>query len=154
MRRATLLQFGGFCEEFRTYGFEDAWCWMRARELGHFHYVAEPLAIWRFSLFPRPLKHSVGSPASARLFSRLARERYNVSVAPLIRSRYRASRSILGYIGLTAMRAGDPVSARRAFARALRIDPLRLRNYLRFLRTFLPPAMARALSGRTGREPC
>src|SRR5437899_2524577 len=41
MRRSVLDQIGGFCEEFRTYGYEDAWCWMRAREHGHFHYVAE-----------------------------------------------------------------------------------------------------------------
>jgi hypothetical protein len=41
-----------------------------------------------------------------------------------------------------------------ACGRALRIDPSRLRNSLRFLRTFLPPATARALSWRTGRQPC
>src|SRR5579863_3179830 len=150
MRRSVLDRFGGFCEEFRTYGYEDAWCWMRAREHGHFHYVAEPLVMWRFSLFPHPLKTGGGSPESARIFTRLVRERYGVSAEPLIRSRHRAPRSILGYIGLTALRDGDAGLARMAFRRALTIDPFRLRNYLRFMRTFLPHGLARALSGRTG----
>lgn len=154
MRRSVLAQFGGFCEEFRSYGYEDAWCWMRAREHGHFHYVAEALVRWRFSLFPRPLKKSGGSPESARIFTRLVRERYGVSAAPLIRSRHRAPRSILGYIGLTALRDGDTALARMAFRRALSIDRLRIRNYLRFMRTFLPHGMARALSGRSGRQLC
>jgi Tfp pilus assembly protein PilF len=69
----------------------------------------------------------------------------------LLNSRMRAARSILGYIGLTALRDGDTVRAREAFERALKVDPYRLKNYLRMLRTYLPSPVARALSGRTRR---
>lgn len=79
------------------------------------------------------------------------RERWGVSAEPLLKARARAARSILGYIGLLAMRQGDSGRAREALGDALRIDPWRLRNYLRLIRTYLPNRIARALSGRTGR---
>jgi len=149
MRRSAFNQSGGFSEEFRTYGYEDVYMWMRARELGQFAYISERLVVWRFSLFPRPLKRAGKQRAAARLFERLARERWNVDVSGLVRARERAPRSILGYIGLKALDDGDRATAREAFARALRFDPLRARNYLRYARTYLPIAMARALSGRS-----
>jgi Tfp pilus assembly protein PilF len=65
--------------------------------------------------------------------------------------RARAPRSILGYIGLTAMREGHVLEAREAFKHALEIDPRRLKNYFRLARTYLPAPLARALSGRTAR---
>jgi glycosyltransferase involved in cell wall biosynthesis len=152
VRREALDAVGGFCEEFRSCGhYDDVWFCLRVREHGPFVYLPEPLGFWRFSLFPRALKKSGGGTESTRIFTRLVRERYGVSAAPLIRSRHRAPRSIFGFIGLNALRDGDTPLARMAFRRALSIDPLRIRNYLRFMRTFLPQGMARALSGRTGR---
>jgi glycosyltransferase involved in cell wall biosynthesis len=151
MRRSTLEECGGFCEEFRSYGYEDAYCWLRAREHGNFHYLPEKLAVWRFALFPRQLKKTGGHAESAQIFDRLLRERYGVPAAPLLKSRIRAARSILGFIGLSAMRDGDTARAREAFLRALKVDPYRLKNYLRMLRTYLPSPVARALSGRTRR---
>jgi glycosyltransferase involved in cell wall biosynthesis len=153
MRRSAFDQSGGFSEEFRGYGYEDVYMWMRAREIGKFLYVPERLVVWRFSLFPKPLKRGRKERDAARLFERLARERWNVDVAGLIRARERAPRTILGYIGLTALDNGDRATARDAFARALRFDPLRLRNYLRYARTYLPLRMARALGGRTSHGP-
>jgi hypothetical protein len=79
-------------------------------------------------------------------------ERWGVPAEPLLGGRMRAPRSILGYIGLTAMRDGDMQQAREAFRYALEIDPRRLKNYFRLARTYLPPRLARALSGRTGRQ--
>ncbi|MGH7917394.1 MAG: glycosyltransferase family 2 protein [Candidatus Binataceae bacterium] len=149
MRRTAYAACGGFPEQFRSYGYEDAYFWMQMRECGHFHYLAEPLGMWRFALFPRPLKRTGMNRHAGDLFVRLVRERYGVDATPLVRSRLRASRSILGYIGLTALNAGDPLAARRAFLNALRMDPSRVKNYLRLVRTFLPPGLARALSGRT-----
>ena len=58
---------------------------------------------------------------------------------------------LLGFIGLRSLREGNRQLARKAFARAIRIDPLRLKNYLRYLRTLLPTAMARSLTGRSAR---
>jgi len=149
MRRAVLERIGGFNEEFRSYGYEDAWCWMLAREQGEFRFIPEKLVKWRYALFPNPLKIARGYPHSVQLFSQLVRERYGVSATPLVTSRRRAARSIVGYIGLTALRDGDRRVAREAFSYALKLDRWRMKNYLRWMRTFLPPALARCLTGST-----
>jgi len=151
MRRTVLEAIGGFCTEFEGCTYEDLYCWMRAREHGDFVYVPEQLAAWRFSLYPRRLKRGGGVSAHNReVFARLVRERWGVTIAPLIDSRVRAPRSILGYIGLTATRDGDVKRAREAFRYALELDPRRVKNYFRLARTYLPARLARALSGRTG----
>jgi glycosyltransferase involved in cell wall biosynthesis len=149
MRRSVLHDCGGFSELFRGYGFEDVHCWLLARERGRFAYLPDPLVRWRVSPFSKLRRKQRDYPEASRIFARLVHERYGVSAAPLIESRRRAPRSILGYTGLLAMRAGDRVSARAAFLHAVQLDPFRLRNYLRFVRTFLPSRLARALTGRT-----
>lgn len=152
IRRHALEAIGGFAEEFRSYGFEDAYCWMRLREVGLFTYIPEPLVNWRFSPYPKPLKSFSAHPESRAMFARLVQDRWGRSVEPLLRSRARASRSILGYIGLSELRNGNAEQARDAFRRALQLDPRRLKNYFRLLRTYLPAGLARALSGRTAHD--
>jgi glycosyltransferase involved in cell wall biosynthesis len=151
IRRSAFDACGGFVEEFRGAGFEDAFLWLRLREQGHFCYIPEALAAWRFSWFPKPLKVKPYNHDPAT-FARLVRQRYGIDPSRLVAARIRATRSILGYAGLRALQRGDRRSARRAFAGALKLDPLRARNILRFLRTFLPVRLARSLSGRTGRK--
>jgi len=148
IRRPAFNACGGFVEEFRGAGFEDAYLWLSLREQGHFNYIPEPLAVWRFSWFPRPLKVQPFSRDS-QTFARLVKGRYGIDPSRLVAARIRATRSILGYAGLRALQRGDRRSARHAFAGALKLDPLRARNILRFLRTFLPLRVARSLSGRT-----
>jgi glycosyltransferase involved in cell wall biosynthesis len=153
MRRHTLEEIGGFNSEFKGCTYEDLYCWMRARELGGFVYVPERLACWRFSIYPRRLKRkSADFDHNRRVFEQLVQERWGVSAAPLFDGRVRAPRSILGYIGLMAMREGNVQKARAAFRYALEIDPRRVKNYFRLARTYLPAPLARALSGRTGRQ--
>jgi glycosyltransferase involved in cell wall biosynthesis len=147
MRRGVFDAVGGFSEAFRGLGYEDVFMWMRARELGEFVYLPESLVRWRFSAFPHPLKQARKEPGSARIFEGLVRERWHRSAAALIKARERAPRSILGYIGLRALAEGDRTTARNAFGLAIRFDPWRLRNYMRYLRTFLPLTAARGLSG-------
>jgi glycosyltransferase involved in cell wall biosynthesis len=150
IRRSAFDGCGGFVEQFRGAGFEDAFLWLRLRERGHFRYVPQILAAWRFSWFPNPLK----VPPSRRdpeIFAALVRQRYHVDPSPLVAARIRATRSILGYAGLRALQRGDRRAARRAFAGALILDPLRAKNIFRLVRTFLPVRLARSLSGRTGR---
>jgi glycosyltransferase involved in cell wall biosynthesis len=149
MRRASFDACGGFTEEFRSYGFEDVIFWLRVREQGPFHYVPERLVKWRFALFPRPLKIGWIKPEAFSTFDRILRQRYGVGAAHLMKSRGRASRSLLGYIGLRALDRGDRDEAREAFRRALEFDPWRLKNLLRYAKTYLPLKLARALSGRT-----
>jgi len=153
MRRAVFDRAGGFCEEFTRASYEDIYFWMLVREQGPFRYLPEPMVLWRFSLFPGRLKSPGGNAAAGEMFDQITRERWGVSARPLLNARVRAARSILGYIGLLAMREGDARRAREAFGDALRIDPWRVRNYLRLMRTYLPTRVARALSGRTGRAP-
>ncbi|HEX3408915.1 MAG TPA: glycosyltransferase [Candidatus Binataceae bacterium] len=149
LRRTTYEECGGFAEEFRSYGFEDVIFWLRVRERGHFYYVPEKLVRWRFALFPRPLKIGWIKPEAFATFDRILRERYHVGASHLMKSRGRASRSLLGYIGLRALDRGDRVEAREAFRRALEFDPWRMKNLLRYAKTYLPPSLARALTGRT-----
>jgi len=150
IRRSAFDACGGFVEDFRGAGFEDAFLWLRLREQGHFRYIPEALATWRFSWFPTTLK-AQPNRRDRDTFARLVRQYYRVDPSPLVEARIRATRSILGYIGLRALRQGNRQAARRAFASALRLDPYRLRNIFRFARTFLPLGLARTLSGRTGR---
>ena len=147
MRRRAFDLAGGFPEQLIA--FEDVYFWLLVREHGTFKYLAEPLAVWRFALFPDPLKPAGGQDEAGVIFERMVRERYHADAHRHVLSRRRAPRSILGYIGLSALRAGDRPLARQALARAIRIDPLRVKNYLRYLRTFLPTAIARSLTGRS-----
>ncbi|MGH7924223.1 MAG: glycosyltransferase family 2 protein [Candidatus Binatus sp.] len=151
MRRRAFDLASGWDETLMA--FEDVYLWLRAREHGNFRYLAEPLAVWRFALFPDALKPGGGQEAAGVIFERLVRERYGASGHRHVLARRRAPRSILGYIGLRALRDGDRSTARRAFARAIRFDPVRIKNYLRFLRTLLPDTIARALSGRSRSHP-
>lgn len=151
MKRRALEAAGGWPEELTA--FEDVYLWLLMREVGYFVYVPERLATWRFALFPDPLKRSGGQEHAGRIFRRMVRERYGIDPAKHVAARHRAPRSILGYIGLNAMASGDHALARRAFFRALQLDRFRVRNYLRVIRTFLPPAVARKLSGRTRKAP-
>jgi hypothetical protein len=147
MRRRAFDDAGGFPEDLIA--FEDVYFWLLVREHGTFQYLPEPLAVWRFALFPDPLKPAGGQDEAGITFERMVRARYDADAHSHVLSRARAPRSILGYIGLRALREGDRRQARQAFARAIQIDPLRIKNYLRYLRTLLPTALARSLTGRS-----
>jgi glycosyltransferase involved in cell wall biosynthesis len=149
IRRDPLDAVGGYPEALRA--FEDVYLWLLLREQGPFADVKEKLAVWRFAHFPAPLKAPGGQEAAGRIFRQMVMARYRVDPIRHVRARERAPRSILGYIGLDALRRGDRATARNAFLRAISLDPYRARNYLRLARTVLPTAMARALSGKSGR---
>lgn len=145
IRRSALAAAGGWPE--RLTSFEDVYLWLALREQGEFVHINEALAEWRFAHFPKPLKAPGGQEEAGRVFDTLVRERWGRSGLPMVKSRERAPRSILGYIGLRALEEGDRATARNALGRAIRLDPWRIKNYLRYARTFLPAAAARALGG-------
>jgi len=149
IRRPALDAVGGYPEQLRA--FEDVYLWMLLREQGPFVYLPESLAAWRFAHFPAPLKAPGGQEAAGRIFRQMVMARYGIDPIGHVRSRERAPRSILGYLGLDALAHGDRITARRAFVRAIALDPYRIRNYLRLARTMLPAGIARALSGKAGR---
>src|SRR6202035_3904231 len=113
----------------------DVYLWLLLREKGPFTYVPEKLAAWRFAHFPAPLKPPGGQSVAGRIFRQMVKARYNVDPAEHVRSRERAPRSILGYIGLEALAHGDRATARSAFIRAISLSPFRVRNYMRLART-------------------
>jgi glycosyltransferase involved in cell wall biosynthesis len=149
IRRSALDTVGGYPEPL--YAFEDVYLWLLLREKGPFAYLNEELACWRFAHFPAPLKAPGGQEAAGRIFRKMVMARYGLDPVRHVRARERAPRSILGYIGLDALKRGDRATARNAFRRAISLDPYRVRNYLRLARTVLPTTMARALSGKSGK---
>jgi glycosyltransferase involved in cell wall biosynthesis len=154
VRRSAYDKCGGYRDELRgaSFRFEDIDFWIKMREQGPFAYITEPLVIWRFAWFPRKLKRLPDYSKALHVFEAYLKEHYGVSAAPLVDARTRAPRSILATIGLKALRDHDRPRARAAFARAIRVDPYRLKNYLRWMRTFLPHRVAQSLSGGSSRR--
>jgi glycosyltransferase involved in cell wall biosynthesis len=147
MRRGTFEACGGFCERYRR-AYEDVEMWLRARERGHFIFVAEPLVRYRVTpISERMRKYE----ADYAVFTGRIAERYGRGANGLLHATRRAYASALGADGLTALRGGDRPAARRALISALRYDLWHWRNVFRLARTLLPPRLARMLSGRSGR---
>jgi glycosyltransferase involved in cell wall biosynthesis len=144
LRHSVLHACGGFCEDLRSY--EDPYLFLRARELGEFYYVSEPLV--RYHLAPTAERMDKYGPYCEIFVTRL-RDRYGVAARARIRATRRAHSSALGYQGLTAMGRGDLPEARRCFIRALAFDPMSMCASLRLARTYLPRFFARVLTGRT-----
>ena len=154
VRRSAYDKCGGYRDALKgaSFRFEDVDFWIKMREQGVFGYIDEPLITWRFAWFPKKLKRLPDYSKALHVFEAYLQERYGVSAAPLVDARARAPRSILATIGLKAMRDGDRPRARAAFARAIRVDPYRLKNYLRWMRTWLPHRLAQSLSGGSSRR--
>jgi glycosyltransferase involved in cell wall biosynthesis len=155
VRRGAYERCGGYRDELKgaSFRFEDTDFSIRMREQGPFIYIAEPLVVWRFAWFPNKLKKLPDYSKALHVFEPYLQERYGVSARPLVEARKRAPRSILASIGLKALRDGDRARARAAFARAIKVDPYRFKNYLRLMRTWLPYALAQRLSGAGNRAP-
>jgi glycosyltransferase involved in cell wall biosynthesis len=151
MRSATFKACGGFVEEFRSAAYEDPFLFLVAREHGEFAYVPERLVSYRYE---SPGVRMEKYERYREVFIRRVTARYGDAARGLIRGTRRAYATALGYEGLVAMRAGDMPAARRHFVRAMREQPGDFKTAMRYLRTFLPLKLARALSGRTaGRAP-
>jgi hypothetical protein len=145
MRRGAFERAGGFDESFTRPGFEDPYMWLVMREQGDFIYVPQRLV--RYRTTPpneRMMKYAKGY----QIFGRLVSERYGEAGQRLIRESSNAFVSAWGYAGLVALREGDKLRARRAFACAMHYGPFQVRAASRWLRTFLPMSVVRALSGR------
>jgi glycosyltransferase involved in cell wall biosynthesis len=143
MRRETFERCDGFCTEFRR-AYEDVDMWIRAREIGSFHFIPEPLVRYRVT----PIGDRMDKYENDYvIFVRRISARYGTAAKSLIATTRRAYVSALSHQGLIALREGKRLEARRQFIRAWRYGPMRGRTILRLIRTFLPAAAARALSG-------
>jgi glycosyltransferase involved in cell wall biosynthesis len=145
MRRSAFERAGGFDESFTSPGFEDPYMWLVMREQGDFSYVPQRLVRYRTT---PPSERMTKYAKGYRIFGRLVTERYGEAGQRLIRETSNAFVSAWGYAGLVALRDGDKLRARKAFASALRYGPFQVRAASRWLRTFLPMSVVRALSGR------
>jgi glycosyltransferase involved in cell wall biosynthesis len=119
-RRQAFQASGGFCEPLHT-AFEDAYLWIRARELGEFEYVPEPLMTYRC---PVTLERLIRNERNRKQFLSMVTARYGGRARRLKRSINRA-------YGITfmqhALAAGDRrqwKDARTALRSALRLAPL------------------------------
>jgi hypothetical protein len=147
VRRDAFSACGGFDEEFRgASGYEDSFLWLLMRERGTFAYVPEPLVFYQTEGAAARMGKYLHQQG---LFIFKVNQRYGPSARKLVRSTEDAYAAAFGYEGLTALRAGDYLSARDYFARALYHRPTDVKMALRLLRTWLPASLARRLSGRT-----
>jgi glycosyltransferase involved in cell wall biosynthesis len=111
MRKAAFLASGGFCEEFRGAGFEDAFMALTMREQGEFVHVSEPLAYYHEA---EPAILATKYRRGFRVLVRLVRERYGVR-----RSRKLIARASAFYAGLLVSGAADQVKRKRVVSAAL-----------------------------------
>jgi glycosyltransferase involved in cell wall biosynthesis len=101
MRRSAFLESGGFCEEFRGAGFEDAFMALIMRERGEFVHVDQPLALY---FEARPVIMAAKYRHGFRVLVRLVRERYGAK-----RSRKLIARASAFYASLLVSAAADQV---------------------------------------------
>jgi glycosyltransferase involved in cell wall biosynthesis len=146
MPRRIFEECGGFSEEF-TFGYEDPDLWIRARERGNFVYLPEPLT--DYTLIADRAERMEKYLTSQGVFFRRLRQRHGKAAEGLIRKTVRSYTNWLGYQGLMAMQAGNAPLARSYFLRILRQHPTHFKSVLRYIRTFMPAPLFRALSGRT-----
>jgi glycosyltransferase involved in cell wall biosynthesis len=118
IRRSAYAACGGFDEQLTN--LSDAYLWMRARELGGFEYVTEPLVIYRAIDFRR-----IGDKYSAGLrpFARAVRRRYGRAARPVMREMKLVFASSLAANAVDQLNHGAISPACRSLARAIRISP-------------------------------
>lgn len=160
--RSLFERCGGFCEDFRGYGCEDAYFYLLAREQGRFRYLPEPLLTYRHSAVSENLRKRAewaGCNSADDFGELLAKVTRNYDrLVELVDARYRRSaRGMIGQIrkaeinllvglGLRLMSHGDRIRARQSYVKALAYGPLHPETIARFSWTLLPDAVAAPLS--------
>lgn len=147
-RRSTLERCGGF-EERLVGACEDIYFILRAREVGYFRSIPEPLVrkITR-PLYPKALKRE---PAF-ELFVRLVRERYGAAAAGMIKEYRRERVKVMRHMARMLIAEGRPKDARRCLARVIYYQPTSPKAYRRYLQTFLPTQRPSAASSTEDSE--
>jgi len=160
VRRSTYLATGGFSEDFATAHpqCEDSLFWLNVRELGEFHFIPQPTALYTApSSFAEYL-------ARRRLFCDSEKDcadrciRNFVLLHEKIRRRYgdrahrvldeirRSQQNMLISIGLIAMSGGNRRPARQMYRKALAIDPFCAKTWVRFAWTVVPAPVGRSFA--------
>lgn len=140
VRRACFDQVGSFNEEY--FGSGDWEMWMRVAEKWHVGFVSEPLTMYRVH----------GANASHKL-ERIWRDDEKLRVwidersgsypaSPRMHAALAHNQACLGTVRTLN---GNPRAGRAAYARSIRMQPGRLKSYLRWLATFAGPRVFRRL---------
>ncbi len=167
VRRETLLEIGGFSEEFGAgdYFGEDTFAFLLMRERGEMVFVPENLVRYRMPESEGKLSKRIGPPNSDggwslrglredpnryfrghQVFARLMRERFGTRGRGLADAAARAVAHDLATLGLMAMHEGDREYARRCYRASISYSPVMVKTYLRLGWAMLPAQAARALS--------
>ena len=144
MPRVVFDRCGGFCEEFKPPGGDDAYLWLLAREQGEFIYVAERLALHRSaSALVLAQKYEPGF----LIFHQLVRARYGWRADGLIRDgRYFLSALYIAG-AMSLMDEGDMRGALAAWMNAARHRPAMLLDRSMLSRVFVARNLRRLMKG-------
>ena len=172
VRRETLLEIGGFPEEFgKEYGCEDTFAFLLLRERGEMHFVADKLLRYRIfsevkDYFAKRIPADGDEPADLErsyagnlVFARLIRDRFGARGRHHVRSAIAGVGRGLVSLGLMAIHEGDRALAIRYYRASLRYRPIDPKTYVRMAWAALPaeitgkftgiltPRLRRSLSG-------
>jgi glycosyltransferase involved in cell wall biosynthesis len=171
-RRATLIEIGGFSEEFGAsdYFGEDTFAFLLMRERGEMVFVPENLVRYRMPEWEGKLTKRMGLPnfncrylrdlaedprrclRGHLVFARLMRERFGARGRELANAAAEVAGGWLVMLGMMAMHQGDRGYARRCYRASLRHRPLMLKTYFRLAWSMLPAKVARTLSAMLSPE--
>ncbi|MBF6560186.1 MAG: class I SAM-dependent methyltransferase [Candidatus Binataceae bacterium] len=124
--------------------------WGYTFEAGHSDREASPGRHRHRGEQPRPQVGAYRKPLVEGERNQLHFNSFFDDFSPYIRLNRLASNQ-LAHEGLVALREGDREAARRSFREAIRQDPTHAKNLFRYIRTYLPPGLARAFTGRSKR---
>ncbi len=144
MPRGVFDRCGGFCEDFKRPGGDDAYLWLLAREQGEFIYIGERLALHRnASALVLAQKYRPGF----RIFHRLVHARYGSRADGLIRDcrHFLSALYIAGAMNL--MDEGDMPGALSAWMSAARQRPAMLLDHSMLSRFFVARNLRRLAKG-------
>jgi glycosyltransferase involved in cell wall biosynthesis len=166
VRRETLLEIGGFPEEFgKEYGAEDTFAFLLLRERGEIHFVADKLLRYRISevkdYFAKRIRadrdsSGPGGDVSADLersyagnlvFARLIRHRFGTRGRRHVRSAIAGVGRGLVSLGLMAIHEGDRALAIRYYRASLRYRPIDPKTYVRMAWAALPAEITGKFTG-------
>ncbi|MHB8383520.1 MAG: glycosyltransferase family 2 protein [Candidatus Binataceae bacterium] len=137
VRREVFDRVGGFNEELVAS--EDTWFLIQTRELGHFHYLAEPLISVAAGVSPRREQWYIAGAIALRA---IMERRYGKRLESI------HLESVLLWAAQEALLRGDRTLARTRYLAAIAQRPFRIKTWPWVAATFVPLRIVRAVAAR------